>query len=174
MEIPNSEKVKEWFFECLYTDNFINKLDTYQIEKVYLYAIDFEHELKPSISEIARHKLKTREKLADNPMRENVIELIRKLKSMQSVLSEKGGFEGQSKDENWTKNMKFYLMNEFGFFSTSEFKDLSKTGQKKLITKILDCNDRTAQAFLNGDEKYLLHPNNKAEVEKLVKLIKGK
>jgi hypothetical protein len=80
MEIPTEEQIVKWFFECLYTDNFVDTLNSYQIEKVYYFAVDYEHKLKPTISEMALNFLDFGTRLEDNPMRENVRGLISILK----------------------------------------------------------------------------------------------
>ena len=71
-------------------------------------------------------------------------------------------------------NQKVLLMNSFGFLETKEFNDLTQTGKQILISKILDCDLRTARALLNGEGKYATTPENKDEVQKIIKRISPK
>lgn len=84
MEILNETQVHDMFFECLYTDYYIETLNNYQLEKIYIYALDYEHNLKPTYREHIEHFKKTKKHLERNPMRENVNELIKKIKEKLS------------------------------------------------------------------------------------------
>ncbi len=176
MEIPTEQQVIQWYFECLYTDNFIDTLNPYQIEKVYSYAMDYEYNLKPTIQESFENFKNTGNWLPENPMKENVNALTKILKERQTKISNDGPIkiidtrierdketfellEIESNDiDDLKERIKFWLDKKIEFEKSVDFETLDVSGMTSLRTGL--------------NQKFFLDRLINAEIDRVKELIK--
>ncbi len=137
----SSTEVKEMFFECLFTDFYWENLNKYELEKVYLFALDYQSELfKPTLEYFKnrRTKIENEEIPELPPSREeiyqNVVNLINRLKPI--VGTEAANIE-QLTPPTETKSVRLKAqLSKYGFFDLPKVKQLSEQNKLSLIELI--------------------------------------
>jgi hypothetical protein len=197
MEIPTDQQIIQWYFECLFTDNFIDTLNPYQIEKVYIYAMDYEYNLKPTTRERFENFTTTGKWLPENPMKENVKALTIALKEKQKkihiddkiniiddrIVKDKETFtllENEANNiENLSDKIKFWLDKQLEFERNITLETLTVSGmtsketglnQKFFLDRLIDAELIRLKGImeLNSPEEELNDFELKEDQEKIL------
>ena len=74
--LDDNEKLHKMFCECLFSKTYIEQLNSYELEKIWVYADDYCKNLEPNFNKRINHLLETGQYLKPDEIESNVTELM--------------------------------------------------------------------------------------------------